>query len=392
MQKLALSRSVRFYFGVVNGLLWGSVSLRWVLEFIENNHPQTNLLSILLLLFGGLMFFKESRAGQLLNTHLFLTVQTLLVFGASLLYFDLDFFAILYLPLTIQAGLLLERPRARMWFAIFILFSIVGQHFQFGWPASLPFSLLYIAAIITVVLLIENTLNSQAAKEQIEKLLLELKAANLQITALAEQAEEMAVLEERNRLARELHDSVAQTLYGLNLRSEAALRKWRDGITDGMADYLDDFQQSTQRTLQETRLLIHELRPDTLRENGLKIALMKRLENVERRSGVELILRMDEVENMPTKLEFALYQIAVEALNNTLKHARANQVAINLVCKDAVIHMAIQDDGVGLPKAFQGGLGIQGMRERAAQVDAKISIASPGLAGRGTSVSVEVLL
>ncbi len=147
--------------------------------------------------------------------------------------------------------------------------TFIGQTIQFGWPAGLPFILLYAGGLVFVAAFSTLTLSAEDARQQSERLLLELQAAHQQLQEYAGQAEELAVAQERNRLARDLHDSVAQTLYGLTLQSEAASRKLTAGDLTAVEDYLLAMRQSAQQTLQETRLLIYELRPPILGKEGL---------------------------------------------------------------------------------------------------------------------------
>ena len=205
----------------------------------------------------------------------------------------------------------------------------------------------------------------------------------------AGQAEALAIAQERNRLARELHDSVAQTLYGLTLQAEAANRKLAAGQLDAVADYLGFFRDSAQQTLLETRLLIFELRPPILDEVGLATALQTRLEAVESRSGLDYQLDLDVVERLPSHVETGLYRITLEALNNILKHAQASQVTLSLKQYGEQIRLEIRDDGVGFDPEAQlpHGYGLQGMRERAEQLGGSFNLQSEPKVG--TTIIVE---
>lgn len=208
---------------------------------------------------------------------------------------------------------------------------------------------------------------------------------------LYEQAQQLAVVEERNRLARDLHDSMIQALYGVTLYAEAAGRKLALGNTEVTAEHLRRIQATSQEALREMRLLIFELRPLILQVSGLSMALQARLEGVEGRVGLETEFRGDGVGRLPLDIEEGLYRIAQEALNNVLRHARANHVLVSLQQVDRAVVLQVSDDGVGFdPAALQErrGFGLRGMEERTARIGGKLTVhSSPG---NGTTIKVEV--
>jgi len=207
---------------------------------------------------------------------------------------------------------------------------------------------------------------------------------------LREQAEQAAALEERGRLARELHDSVTQSLYSVTMYTEAAARLLPPGH-EAAAQHLRDARDTAQEALREMRLLIYQLRPPALESGGLAVALQVRLDAVERRGGIQAELTVEGEDRLPPAVQAELHQIAQEALNNALKHAHARRVQVRLhLCEDAT-RLVVQDDGVGFePAAAEvgGGLGLPGMRERAHRIGGRLEIESAP--GQGTSVLVVV--
>jgi signal transduction histidine kinase len=394
MKDLWLRRPSAALFLLVSYFLWLSVTIRWITEFLEEGHPQTWLITGMLLLFGLLMGLEPILTqNSTWRTHLYLAFQTTLVFLASLLHFQLDFFAILYLPLCGQAFFLFPRRTAIGWLSLLILATVVGQIIQFGWPEALSFIFLYSGALIFVAAFSDITLQAEAARRRSENLLAQLQEVNEQLQAYADQAEKLAVANERNRLARDLHDSVAQTLYGLTLQSEAASRKLAAGQPEAVEDDLREIRDSAQETLQETRLLIFELRPPILEEEGLAAALRTRLDAVEARSGLRIINEIRDVGRLAPQVETAFYRIAQEALNNSMKHAQASEIKVALNREEATLHLAIVDNGIGFSvenPGRHGGIGLQGMRERAEQIGGQLYLQSQP--GQGTSVTMELLL
>ncbi|MDQ4100291.1 MAG: histidine kinase, partial [Chloroflexota bacterium] len=205
-------------------------------------------------------------------------------------------------------------------------------------------------------------------------------------------AQGKAALEERQRLARELHDSVSQSIYGLTLYTKAASRLLADGNGTTAATHLDEMSTIAHEALQEMRRLIFELRPPLLEEEGLVAALRARLEAVESRAGLDVTLDAEDIGRLPADIEHALYRIGQEALTNTMKHARARSVSVALRRQQEQITMIIDDDGTGFdPIATNGhgGLGLSGMAERAALVGGQMCVESaPGV---GTRVQVEIM-
>jgi signal transduction histidine kinase len=210
---------------------------------------------------------------------------------------------------------------------------------------------------------------------------------------LHEKAKDIAVLEERQRLARELHDSVTQSLYGLNLYAEAAMGYLAIGQLDQVREYLNDIQMTTQESLAEMRLLIYELRPPILEQEGLVVALQNRLYSVENRADLSTSLKSNLEKRLSPAVEEGLYRIAQEALNNILKHARAKNVEISLMQDKQAVKMEIADNGIGFdPETAcqEGCLGIVTMRERASANGWEFNVdSSPGM---GTRILTEVKL
>jgi signal transduction histidine kinase/ligand-binding sensor domain-containing protein len=208
---------------------------------------------------------------------------------------------------------------------------------------------------------------------------------------LATQRAEAAVLEERSRLARDLHDSVTQSLYSLTLYADAAQRLLSTQQLDGVAENLGKAGATAKEALGEMRSLVYELLPPILEQEGLVAALEARLEAVEGRAGLETHLDVEGYDRLPAEIEAGLYGVAQEALNNALKHAHASRVSVKLHQEGGAVVLEIVDDGVGFdPQAAQahGGMGLRGMAERVAQMGGQLEIQSAP--GEGTSVQVTV--
>ena len=209
--------------------------------------------------------------------------------------------------------------------------------------------------------------------------------------ALRRSETEKAVGAERGRLARDLHDSVTQALYGIALYAQAATAQLSAGNAERAAEHVRALQDTAQAALAEMRLLIFELRPPILAEEGLAAALHMRLLSVEARAGLQTEFNSDLEGRLPLEVEEGLYRIAQEALNNALKHAHAGRIRLALRRAGRTVTLDIGDDGAGFDPAEaaqQGGLGLAMMSERAARLGARLTVDSRP--GAGTQVHVEL--
>ena len=213
----------------------------------------------------------------------------------------------------------------------------------------------------------------------------------IETSRLRKQAQEGAVVQERQRLARELHDSVTQALYSLNLMVNAARRFAENGNIERATYYLDQLPDISQQALKEMRLLIYDLRPSAIEEEGLYIALTQRLETVERRAGVDSVLECEPAIKLAPDVEEGLYRITIEALNNVLKHATATQAKVILKKEKSHVFLTIEDNGKGFDPSkgsASEGIGMRSMRERAEQLGGTFEIFSRQ--GSGTVIQVVI--
>ena len=209
-----------------------------------------------------------------------------------------------------------------------------------------------------------------------------------------EATKESAALEERHRIARDLHDSVSQSLFSLTLHTRTAeLALARAGL-DADSDLGRPLQQVSELTrgaLAEMRALIFELRPGALAEEGLGAALSKHAAAVTAREGLEISVHVpDERLPLAVEQEEHLYRLAQEALHNAVKHAQADHAWVELVAGDGEVVLTVRDDGVGFDPAesHPGHFGLETMRERATRIGAELSVESAP--GAGTTVRVQV--
>jgi len=193
-------------------------------------------------------------------------------------------------------------------------------------------------------------------------------------------------LAERARLVRDLHDSVTQKLYGLLALTEAAQAGLEMGSTEMSTKVLVPIGEHARQALKEMRLFLYELSPSNLKKDGLIAALSQRLDAVEGRADMVRKIKSDD--NIPLTIEQQeeFFFIAQEALNNTLRHAHAKSVEINLKQSKKHIILEIEDDGLGfdIDDYKQGGIGLRSMRERSDKIGATLKMHSKP--GNGTKI------
>jgi signal transduction histidine kinase len=214
-------------------------------------------------------------------------------------------------------------------------------------------------------------------------------AVAIENARLYEKAQELAALEERSRLARELHDSVSQALYGIGLAAETT-RLLLDTDPARAARSNATVLSLAQAGMAEMRALIFELRPESLELEGLAGALQKQTQALEARYEipVESTLCGEPAASLPVKE--ALYRIAQEALHNAIKHAQPTRMELRLECARDEVRLEVRDDGRGFDPSgsFPGHLGLRSMEERAARLGGTVEIdSSPG---KGTRVRVRL--
>ena len=226
-----------------------------------------------------------------------------------------------------------------------------------------------------------------AARARSEQLLAELETAHRQLGEYAEQVRELATLEERNRLAQELHDSVTQTLFSATLIADVLPRLWARR-PEAAQERLDELRRLTRGALAEMRMLLLELRPAALTQLGLGDLLRQLAGAAGGRSGHAIEVQVEGQRALPPDVQVALYRIAQEALNNAVKYADADRVAVRAAFTPDRVDLSVQDDGHGFDAASvpPGHLGLGIMRERAAAVGARLCVESA--LGHGTTIAV----
>jgi signal transduction histidine kinase len=210
---------------------------------------------------------------------------------------------------------------------------------------------------------------------------------------LHQQAEQLAVVKERERIARDLHDSVTQTLYSLSLYVDATQKALQGKKTDKAQKHVHELRKLAREAMLDMRLLIFELHPPILQKEGLAVALKTRLESVEARSGIHTEYQVISERRLPLAIETELYRIAQEALTNVVRHSQADSVNVTLYFGEDRFKMKVQDNGIGFDpeKADEGGgMGLRGIRERVQRMNGKLHVESTPQKGAIIVVTVRI--
>jgi signal transduction histidine kinase/PAS domain-containing protein len=266
---------------------------------------------------------------------------------------------------------------------------------DYPWIKGLVSLLVVPLKVDTKVIGILNILNKPGELTQEDMRIIDLFADQAAIiiehVRLQYQAEQLAVLEERQRLARELHDSVTQALYSVTLYADAARMAFSAQKWEALGSNLQEVRNMAREAMYDMRLLVFELRPFMLETEGLASALRARLAAVEGRSGLKTQVFVEEERRLPIVIEEELYRIAQEGLNNVVKHAEATQVQIQLKYDENTVLLEMIDDGKGFePETVSqsGGFGLQGIQERVQQLGGTLKIESVPFSGTRLSVRI----
>jgi len=379
---------IAIYLLVVGGII------RYVVRFGDYRFWLLALLTVyLILLFLEPFFIRQNR----LLTNIYLFVQTSIICTVALISPNVDFWTALFLPLVVQVMHIFPQRTGFVITGIFTSIMAVLMLLGPGPDVGLPLIFLNGVGYFLFAAFIAIIREAEAARQESQKQQAELQSAYQQLQTYTAQAEELAVLQERNRLARELHDSVTQSLHSSTLLAEAGQRLLSSGDIERVRGYLIRLGEISQQALKEMRLLVYELRPLALSGVGLVGALQQRLDAVERRSGVEVEFSIDEELELPASVEEELYRIAMEALNNALKHANPIRVTVTIRKEEKdrspCIELSVIDDGIGFDldtKEGEGGLGLVSMQERIEKLSGELTILSAP--GEGTQVKACVNL
>lgn len=269
-----------------------------------------------------------------------------------------------------------------------ILFALGAAAFELTLLLLNPFKLSNLLIFFFIILI--RTISFIAVGFFINFLVTRLREVNLRLAHYASTQEQLAISRERNRLARELHDTLAHSLTALAVSLET-VKAYFDLDPQKARALLETSLESARAGAEETRRTLRALRASDLEDLGLRLAIRKLAESAAARCSLDLELALqDPLPPLPPDVEQTLYRVAQEAIENVVRHARAKRLAVRLF-QEGRMKLIVEDDGVGFDPRAQtntGHFGLMGMRERAELVGGKLKIESHP--GRGTTVTLEI--
>jgi len=356
-----------FFNAVTNLLLIGYLSLPWLNRKLRGWYlPVALFFATVMPVISNMVYLAETD----------IDYQTLIITRSWLLL------PILVVPLVLIAWQYQYRYVV-LFIAFITVFNWITIYPVVKWTGIETFQVLGIPLIVafafgTVGLIVNRLVRSQ--RKQRSKLI----QANLKLAEHAITLEELAISRERNRLARELHDTLAHTLSGLAVNLEA-IRILIPQASDEVHTKLQQSLASTRAGLVETRRAMKDLRSKQLEDLGLRLALQKIAREAEQRAGFNLDMSLpDQLPEITSLIEQAFYRIAQEALENIVRHAQAESVRMELKLSGDELILNISDDGKGLNLSQASEtehLGLQGMQERAKNVGGRLEVNSQPLYG-----------
>jgi signal transduction histidine kinase len=331
-------------------------------------------------------------ARQKLFLYVYTAIQILLVFLLMMVTEKpFDYFAVLFLPMCYKIWLDFPKKTAFGWIGFVFFCILAGMVESYGWLRGLGFASTYIVVAVFIVALGIATNRAEQAHMESQALLAELQTANQKLQAYTLQVEELAAAQERNRLARELHDSATQTVFSMVLTAQSA-RILIERDPARAAGLMDHLQELAQNALAEMRTLIQHLRPRSIAEEGLASALRKHFAGRQLQDGLSVDFQLEGERRLPADAEEALFRVVQEALNNVCKHSGISQAIVRLHLNNPV-SVSIEDHGCGFdPQLAQQSsrhLGLASMSERVQALGGTLVIDSKP--GQGTCIRVENL-
>ena len=300
-----------------------------------------------------------------------------------------DYFVNLTIPLSGAAIWNLEEKAAKRWIALFCSFCLISMVAYYRSLEGLSFGLVYVTGCLFVMILIQATKRADAERQKSQTLLDELKVANTRLEEYAAQVQSLAAAEERNRLARELHDSVSQTVFSINLTAESA-KILIDRDPERVKKLLAHLQALSQNALGEMRSLIRHLRPGNVEEEGLGEALRKHARERLKHDGLSVEVNIQGERRLDAQVEDGIFRIVQESLNNIVKHAKTDSALVEVDLSGSTARILIEDHGIGFKPddlANEAGkFGIASMKERATAIGGSLHINSNP--GGGTSIRI----
>lgn len=333
---------------------------------VDLTQPSERIIAAILLAVFAIIFFSPFFwQGRAFLVHIGLMALSALAAGLMTMRPGWNFFPILFFLMAPLAMTHLPVKSGLVWIGVFTL--IVGAVYVagngvFGLAILLPFAAGYVFFGIFGWMMVESERNRRRS----EQLLEELQVAHRQLQEYAAQVEELSISQERNRIAREMHDTLGHRLTIASVQLEGAQRLIPSN-PERAASIVGTVREQVKEGLTELRRTVAMLRASVEEDLPLDKALIRLVEQVQQATSLNIHLSLEGYPgNLSLQQHQALYRAAQEALTNIQRHARASEAWLQLTSEDGMIELLISDNGVGItPEQAQSGFGLLGLKERA---------------------------
>ena len=288
----------------------------------------------------------------------------------------INFFALL---LALQAALVFNGKTASIWIAVYYLTVSMAVFNQNGINGLYAF-IFYFVTYVAMGFFGHILQQAELARDRNQRLIEELQATQQKLR-------ELAVVEERNRLARDLHDSVKQQVFAISMQLGAARTSLSE--TDKAYQSVTEAERLAQQAGTELTALINALRPPSLGRKSLPDAIREYVEEWSRQNHIKIDMNIDSTISVDEQVEQALFRVLQEALANVARHSKADKVRVELRSEGGTVTLNIDDNGIGFDsKEIAKGIGLDSMQERLIVVNGNVDIVSEK--NRGTRVIAKV--
>ena len=353
-------------------------------------------LSVLYSLVGTIGFERVVRARDRLPALAYFAIQIMLAFTIIWVSRASGPGRIVLLPLVAQAAALLPRNGIVLVCVAVVIAAVAPDVLSTGWQSVPTSAATYLAGVIFVVGFTHIARSEERARAEVERLAAELREANDKLREYAMQAEELATTQERNRLAREIHDGLGHYLTAISMQLQAARAVWSSDPSRA-ADALGKAQTLTREALTDIRRSVAALRASPTDDRPLPVALAPLLDE-SRAAGIQTELCVNGTQRpLSPQAGLALYRAAQEGLTNVRKHAHASRVDLVLdYSDDNRVQLIVHDNGIGawnnshplVGQTTSGGFGLIGLRERVQHLGGELYAHTTD--GQGFALEVKV--
>jgi signal transduction histidine kinase len=375
-----MTRRARLLYNLFQDLSLGIVALVCALDLYQAGGPWWLALVFSAALLALYHYWPE-------NHPLFLGLQLLLI--AALQAFNMVGM-ILGFTFAVHAVIIYPNRKAIPWIGALSLVTVGLYALHTNWVEAMLVGIGISLGYAAFAYFTYARVSAETERRKSEALLAELRVAHDQLKAYTDRAEELAVAQERNRLAREMHDTLGHRLTVAAVQLEGAQRLIPND-PDKAARMVGTVRQQVSEALTELRRTVATLRTPLEADLPLSVALTRLARDFEESTSLSVHLELPEKlpDELPDSHRLALYRAAQEGLTNVQRHAHASQAWLRLTCEEGVIALTIADNGNGFPASDDlPGFGLRGLRERAAQLDGELHL--EGRPGGGAQLTLRL--